>query len=115
MKKVNRALTVSGGNLKLKHNLNVTLDFSGVDDATVLDWATDNRIISLQRVLRAADDDYLHSLNGKLELHASACGGKIETPAERVAKLVRAGMPEKLAKLAVENPTKFAELIANVK
>ena len=115
MSKISVSMSVSGGNLTRKHVINVDLDFSGVDNTQVLQWAADNRIIALQRVLRATDDKYVEGLKGKLSVHATECGGKIETPAERIQKLVAAGMPPALAKVAVENPTKFAELMAGLK
>ena len=112
---VNVSMSVSGGSLTRKHTINVQLDFSNIDNDRILQWAADNRIIALQRVLRATNDDYIENLKGKLSIHADACGGKIETPAERIAKLVAAGMPAKLAKLAVENPTQFATVMAGLK
>ena len=115
MSKIAVSMSVSGGNLSKKHVISVNLDFSGVDNTQVLQWAADNRIIALQRVLRATDDKYIESLKGKLDVHSTACGGKIETPEERIQKLVNAGMPPALAKVAVENPTKFAELMAGLK
>ena len=115
MSKIAVSMSVSGGNLSKKHVINVNLDFSGVDNTKILEWAADNRVIALQRVLRATNDEYIEKLRGKLEVHALECGGKIETPAERIAKLVAAGMPPALAKVAVENPTKFAELMAGLK
>lgn len=110
---INRTISVSGGSLSGKFQVNVIVDFSGIDEETVLNWAMDQRMIALQRVLRAAGDDYVKSLNGKLELHASACGGKILTSAERVNALVRAGMPQTVAELAISDPTKFAKMMAN--
>ena len=107
-------VSVSGGNLTRKHVLNVTMDFTAVDNATVLQWAADNRVIALQRVLRATDDSYLESLGGRLTVNASDCGGKILTPTERIAKLVSAGMPPALAKLAITDPTRFNELMGSL-
>ena len=109
------SMTVSGGNLTRKHTLNVQLDFSNIDNNRILQWAADNRIIALQRVLRATSDEYLDGLKNKLSIHADACGGKIETNAERITKLISAGMPAALAKLAVENPTQFATVMAGIK
>ena len=106
------AMSVSGGNLTRKHSLNVEMDFNGVDQKQILEWAADNRVIALQRVLRATDDAHMEKLAAKpLKIHAVACGSKIETPAERINKLVAAGMPEPLARLSVENPTMFAKLM----
>ena len=107
-------VSVSAGNLTRKHVLNVQMDFANVDNNTILQWAADNRVIALQRVLRATDDAYLESLNGKLSINAAECGGKILTPTERIAKLVAAGMPPALAKLAVTDPTKFNELMGSL-
>ena len=109
------SMSISGGSLTRKHVINVQLDFSNIDNARILQWAADNRIIALQRVLRATSDEYLDGLGGKLSVHADGCGGKIETPAERISKLISAGMPAALAKLAVENPTQFATIMAGVK
>lgn len=109
------SMSVSGGALSKKHVINVQLDFSNIDHNRVLQWAADNRIIALQRVLRATSDEYLDGLGGKLSVHADACGGKIETPTERISKLIAAGMPPMLAKMAVENPTQFATIMAGVK
>ena len=112
--KLSISMSVSGGNLTTKHSLNVELDFSNVDQNQVLQWAADNRIIALQRVLRATSDEYLRNLNGKLSVHALECGGKIETPEERIKKLIAAGMPPALASLAVNDPTKFNELMGSL-
>lgn len=108
------SMSVSGGNLTKKHLINIELDFTNIDNSVILQWAADNRVIALQRVLRATDDSYIESLSGKLSVHATACGSKLETPTERIAKLIAAGMPPAMAKLAVENPTKFEQLMASL-
>ena len=106
---------VSGGNLARKHALNVRLDYSGLTMAEVLGWADDNRVIALQRPLRAMNDDELDAhVAGGLSLHARDCGAKTKTRAERIAEMVRAGMPEQLATLAVDDPNGFAELMAKI-
>lgn len=112
--KLSISMSVSGGNLTRKHSINVELDFSNIDQNQILQWAADNRIIALQRVLRATSDEYVSNLNGKLSIHAAECGGKIETPEERVAKLVAAGMPPALAKLAITDPIRFNELMGSL-
>ena len=116
MSKLNLTVGVSGGNLTKKHVVNVVMDFTGIDQSVILGWAADSRVIALQRVLRATDDAHIEKLSKTpLEIHASACGSKIETTAERIQKLVAAGMPAELAKIAVENPTAFAKLMSGVK
>ena len=112
--KLSISMSVSGGNLTAKHSLNVELDFTNIDQNQILQWAADNRIIALQRVLRATSDEYLKNLGGKLAVHALECGGKIETPEERIKKLIAAGMPPALAKLAVTDPMKFNELMGSL-
>lgn len=112
--KLSISMSVSGGNLTTKHSLTVELDFTNIDQNQILQWAADNRIIALQRVLRATSDDYIRNLGGKLAVHALECGGKIETPEERIKKLIAAGMPPALASLAVTDPTKFAALMESV-
>lgn len=108
----NVAFGVSGGNLSTKHTGNALIDYSGMTVASMLAYADDNRIIALQRPLRTMSDDELRKhLANPLKMHATACGGKIVTDAERIAALVRAGMPEPLARLSVTDPTKFAALM----
>ena len=114
MSKLSLSLSVSGGNLTRKHSINVELDFTNIDNKTILEWAADNRIIALQRVLRATSDSHIESLKGKLSIHATACGGKIESDETKIAKLISAGMPPALAKLAITDPTKFATIMASV-
>ena len=110
------SFSVSGGNLTMKHSGNVILDYAGQTVAQILGFANDNRVIAMQRPLRAMSDAELKKMLAEpLKMHALACGGKIVTDAERIAILVRAGMPEPLAKLSVTNPTKFAEMMDSVK
>lgn len=108
----NVAFNVSGGNLGAKHAGNALIDYSGMSVASILAYADDNRVIALQRPLRLFTDEELkkHLVN-PIKIHATACGAKIVTDVERIAALIRAGMPEPLAKLSVTDPTKFAALM----
>lgn len=109
----NVAFNVSGGNLGTKHSGNALIDYSGMSVASIIGYADDNRIIALQRPLRLFSDDELRKhLANPIKIHATACGAKLVTESERIAALVRAGMPEPLARLSVTDPTKFAELMA---
>ena len=111
----NVSFSVSGGNLTRKHSGNALIDYSGMALSAVFDYADDNRIIALQRPLRPlGDDECAKLLREPIRVHATACGGKITTPAERIAALIASGMPEPLARLAVTDPTKFAELMASM-
>lgn len=106
---------VSGGNLARKHAVNVRIDYSGLTVADILAWADDNRVIALQRPLRAFTDDELDAhVNGGLAIHARDCGAKTKTRAEKIAEMVRAGMPEVLATMAVDDPNGFAQLMATL-
>ena len=108
----NVAFNVSGGNLGAKHAGNALVDYSGMSVASILAYADDNRVIALQRPLRLFSDDELRKhLANPIRIHATACGSKIVTDAERIAALIRAGMPEPLARLSVTDPTKFAALM----
>lgn len=108
------SFSVSGGNLSIKHSGNVILDYSGHSVAQILNYANDNRIIALQRPLRNMTDAELKKLlSNPMKMHAAACGGKIVTDAERIAALVRVGMPEPLARLAVTDPTRFETVMAS--
>lgn len=112
MSKLSIVVGVSGGNLTKKHTLNVEIDFTGIDQKQILEWAADSRVIALQRTLRATNDEHLATLSkSTLKIHAGSCGSKIETPEERIKKLIAAGMPEPLARLSVTNPTMFAKLM----
>ena len=108
----NVSFNVSGGSLAVKHAGNALIDYSGMTVGSILAYADDNRIISLQRPLRLFSDDELKKhLANPLKIHATACGAKIATDSEKVAALVRAGMPEPLARLSVTDPIKFAALM----
>lgn len=111
----NVSFNVSGGNLGAKHAGNALIDYSGMTVASMLAYADDNRIIALQRPLRLFSDDELKKhLANPIRIHATACGTKLVTDAERIAALIRSGMPEPLARLAITDPTKFAELMASM-
>lgn len=108
----NVSFNVSGGSLGVKHSGNALIDYSGLSVGSILAFSDDNRVIALQRPLRLFSDDELKKhLANPLRIHATACGAKIVTDAERITALVRAGMPEPLARLSVTDPTKFAALM----
>ena len=108
----NVSFNVSGGSLSVKHGGNALIDYSGMSVGSLMAFADDNRIIALQRPLRLFTDEELKKhLANPIKIHATACGAKLVTDAERIAALVRAGMPEPLARLSITDPTKFAALM----
>ena len=83
--------------------LTITFDFTGVSSDQILEWALSNRVIAFQRQLRKLTKDEALKLNGQT-IHAANAGRKIESPMEKVRQLIAAGIPEQLAKLAIQRP-----------
>ena len=92
-----------------KVQLTINFDFSGVDEDQIIEWALSNRVIAFQRVLRALNKEEAEKLNNST-IHALECGKKIESKSEKIRKLIAAGIPKKIAELAVENPEALANL-----
>ena len=112
-----KSFNVSGGSLPDKYSIRVTaeIDFSGVDMETLRGWATADRIIQLQRVLRATSPEYLENLDNPLKIHAAQCGSKIVTPEQRIDELTKTGIPREAAELMVRDPQKFEQMFAKLK
>lgn len=95
------------GDTGWKSKATIEIDFSGVSDADIKSWLASNRIIAGQRVWRAMDlEEFESSVNGQVHT-ASDIGKKVKTKAEKVSALMAIGLPEDLAKLAVDNPASF--------
>jgi len=92
-----------------KVQLTIEFDFSGVEESQIIDWALSNRVIAFQRVLRTLSKEEAEKLNNST-IHALECGKKIESKSEKIQKLVAAGIPRKIAELAVENPEALKNL-----
>jgi len=86
-----------------KVQLTIHFDFTGVDEDQLMQWALSNRVIAFQRTLRALSKDEALKLNNST-IRALDCGKKIESKGEKIRKLVAAGIPEKIAIMAVEDP-----------
>ena len=114
---VARSLKVSGGSLPDGYSIRLTaeIDYSGVDTETLRGWATADRVIALQRVLRATSPEYLEKLDNPLKIHATQCGSKIVTPEQRIEELVKTGIPREAAELMVRDPQKFEQMFAKIK
>ena len=99
-----------------RFNATIEVDYSGVDQRDVYQWATSNRIIAFQRSLKKLTLDECRELvqNGVVQVHASAAGHKIESESERINRLVGMGIPRNVAELAVRNPQALASITAEV-
>lgn len=93
--------------------ITVTFDFSFCSDNDIKSWLVGNRRISMQRPLRELSANEINKLDGTT-IMAHEAGKKVESREEKVAKLVAAGLPAELAGFAVDNPTKFAEIVGKV-
>ena len=75
--KTSKVCKVSGGNLPggFEAKVDVTIDYDGISDATLLDWATSHVIINVQRVLRNKTTSELNTLAAEgYEVKASMAG-----------------------------------------
>lgn len=68
--------------------LNVCIDFTGVDEKLILEWAAQNRVIALQNVLRAAGPGFVESLKAEGTFYRKAveCGSTITSAATEIHK-----------------------------
>jgi len=94
----------------------IEIDYSGVDQESILEWATSNRVIAFQRSLRKLTRDECKALvrDGAITVHAPNAGHKIESESERINRLVNLGIPRNVAELAVRNPQALASVTAEV-
>jgi hypothetical protein len=118
-KVVRHTLNVSGGSLPDGFNarLNVEIDYSNVDHDTLVSWATSNRVIALQRVLRTLPTKTLNDMaepkNGPYKVHARDCGKKIVSREQRIEDIANTfGVSTDVATIMVDNPSKLSELLA---
>jgi len=94
----------------------IEFDYSGIDQQTILGWATSNRTIAFQRVIRKLSLSECKALvqNGMITLHASTAGHKIESEVEKVNRLVGMGIPKAVAELAIRNPSALASITSEI-
>jgi len=95
----------------------IVIDYSGVDQQSILEWATSNRVIAFQRSLRKLTRDECRELaNGGnvITVHAASAGHKIESESEKINRMVGLGIPRNVAELAVRNPEALASITAEV-
>ena len=85
-------------------SIRVSWDFTTSTDNEIKSWLAGNRRIAFQRPSRALSIDELNKLDGTT-IAASNAGKKTMSRSERIDNLVNAGIPLKLAEIAVDNPT----------
>lgn len=107
-KTVTSTFSTKGGSLNQAHTLTVEFVYD-MDNDPILDWATAERKIAFQRVLRTKTDEFVAGIESPYKLRAIDAGKNIVTPAERVAELVATGIPQKIAETLVYNPDKMAQ------
>ena len=92
------------------------IDYTGVDQKTILGWAASNRIIAFQRNLRKLTRDECRALvkDGVVHVPAASAGHKIESEGEKINRMVGLGIPRNVAELAVRNPEALASITAEV-
>lgn len=56
------------------YEIEVNISFEGCAEAQLLEWATRERIIALQRTLRSRGESYVADLGGRLEVNAKDIG-----------------------------------------
>ena len=83
--------------------LRIEWDFTGASDTEIKSWLAGNRRIAFQRPSRALSIDELNELDGSV-IAVSNAGRKTMSRSERIDNLVNAGIPLKLAEIAVDNP-----------
>jgi len=88
-------------------------DFSTCSDNDIRSWLAGNRRISAQRPLRGLSVDEIKALDGST-IMANEAGRKVKSREEKIRELVNAGLPENLAKFAVDNPERFEQVVGNI-
>uniref|UniRef100_A0A6M3IJV2 Uncharacterized protein n=1 Tax=viral metagenome TaxID=1070528 RepID=A0A6M3IJV2_9ZZZZ len=116
---IGRAIGVVEQNLSItnsreeKVQIRIKFDFSTATNNEIIGWAVSNRVIAFQRPARALSVDELHSLNNTTII-ATEAGKKVKSREEKINDLVNAGLPMQLAVFAVDNPSKFNEVVDNL-
>lgn len=89
----------------------VTFDYEGVPEKTLLEWATSNRAIALQRVMRPMTAEQVRAAYDGKTLAAASVGKKVKTLEEVKQDLINAGISSEIVDLILSNPDKLNELL----
>ena len=96
-----------------KVTVSVKIDFRTASDQDIKGWLVSNRVIAGQRPWRALGKVELESMKGTVFV-AQDIGRKIKSREERIQAHVNAGIPRKLAEVAIDNPEKFQAIMDEV-
>ena len=111
------SMRVSGGGLPegFMAIVPVEMSFEGCDYDTACQIASRSLRIDLQRVLRTKTPEYLTELTKtRLKINWAEAGQQIKTREDKIKELVAAGMPQKLAIMSIDDPTKFAKFMESI-
>ena len=97
----------------IKHPMTLTFDFSSCTDVQIGNWLASDRCISFCRPNRSLSLTELDNVNNTTVLAQNA-GVKTKPRAERITEYVATGLPENLAIIAVDNPTRFQQIMSTV-
>ncbi len=104
-------------NIKNDHEdkvaLSITVDFTTASDQDIIGWLVSNRTIAGQRPWRSLSKEELTDLNNTTFI-AQNIGQKVKSRVEQIQALVNAGLPEKLATFAVDNPEEFKSTVDGI-
>lgn len=89
--------------------LSVKIDFSTAKDSDIKGWLVGNRVIALQRPMRALSAKEIKALHGRT-FKAEACGQKIKSREGQIAELTKVGIPRGLAEFMIDNPDQLDQL-----
>jgi len=104
------SVTNDGGD---KVSMTINIDCNSASDNDVRSWIASNRVIAGQRAWRALSKDELTELDNRTFI-ATQIGRKVKSRAEQIAVYVNMGLTQALAEIAVDDPTRFQNAMANV-
>jgi len=93
-------------------SITIQWDFSTSTDNDIKSWLAGNRRIAFQRPSRALSIDEINALDGSTVM-ASNAGKKTMSRSERIENMMamNPSMTVKMAEYALDNPTKWAEMM----
>ena len=93
-------------------SITIQWDFSTSTDNDIKSWLAGNRRIAFQRPSRALSIDEINELDGSTVM-ASNAGKKTMSRSERIENMMamNPSMTVKMAEYALDNPTKWAEMM----
>ena len=90
--------------------LKVTWDFSTATNADIKSWLCGSRRIAFQRPTRGLSMDEIKAISGSI-IMATDAGCKVKSRTEKIAVYTSMGLPENMATIAVDDPTKFQAIL----